>query len=172
MKVVLYMSITPNGVIARENDETDFVSETEWNHFYKIIKSIGNIVLGRRTYQIMEDNGDLDDLEGINIVTLTHRKDFRTKRQNTKIANSCQSALDILIKQGFKKALIAGGSKLNASFLKEGLIDEIYLDVEPKLLDKGIKLFADADFEADLELIDTKKLSKNEIQLHYKVKKK
>lgn len=59
---------------------------------------------------------------------------------------------------------------MNSSFLKERLIDEIYLDVEPIILSNGIKLFADAEFESKLELIEIKKISKDEVQLHYKVK--
>lgn len=65
--------------------------------------------------------------------------------------------------------MVCGGGKLNAAFMKENLIDEIYLDVEPVVHGKGIRLFADADFEAKLKLLGTNKFSKNEIQMHYRV---
>ena len=84
---------------------------------------------------------------------------------------SPKDALDILKKDKFSKALVAGGGTLNTSFIKENLVDEIIIDVEPKILGKGIKLFSDDDFESNLELIRTKKLSNNEIQLRYKVLK-
>jgi len=71
----------------------------------------------------------------------------------------------------FETIILTGGGKLNGAFMKEGLVDEIYLDVEPTVFGKGIPLFGDADFEAKLQLIGTKKLSDNEIQLHYKVLK-
>ena len=58
---------------------------------------------------------------------------------------------------------------LNSSFMKEKLIDEIHLDVEPLVFGRGIKLFADDDFESRLELVGTKKLSANTVQLHYRV---
>lgn len=74
--------------------------------------------------------------------------------------------------KGFTTAFLAGGGQLNTSFAKEGLIDEIYLDVEPLILGQGIKIFTDADFEFLLELLDFKKLNSNTIQLHYKVIKK
>ena len=73
--------------------------------------------------------------------------------------------------KGFTSALVGGGGKLNASFMKENLVDEIYLDVEPVVLGKGVKLFDDGEFEKSLELLVIKKISKDEIQLHYKVKK-
>lgn len=60
---------------------------------------------------------------------------------------------------------------MNASFIAAGLIDEIFLDVEPHLFGKGIKLFEGKNFEAKLKLLGVKKISKNEVQLHYKVLK-
>ena len=67
--------------------------------------------------------------------------------------------------------MVCGGGELNSSFMKENLVDEMYIDIEPLVFGKGIKVFADAVFEKKLELIETKKFSPNEIQLHYKVKK-
>ena len=64
-----------------------------------------------------------------------------------------------------------GGGTLNTSFMAENLIDEIYLDVEPIVFGKGIRLFKENDFEAKLKLLEIKKLSNDEIQLHYQVLK-
>ena len=65
--------------------------------------------------------------------------------------------------------ILAGGSILNTSFLEQNLVDEIYLDVEPTVMGKGIPLFQNKDFEKKLEFISSKNISKNEIQLHYKI---
>jgi len=79
---------------------------------------------------------------------------------------------NLLSQKGYKIAVVAGGGTLNASFLKEGLVDELFLDVEPVIIGKGLPLFAGKQFGKKLELLGIKKLSKNEIQLHYKVLKK
>jgi riboflavin biosynthesis pyrimidine reductase len=79
--------------------------------------------------------------------------------------------LKLLKERGFKTALVGGGGKLNSSFMKERLVDEIYLEVTPMIFGKGIKVFEDSNFEAKLELLGVKKLSSNEIQLHYKILK-
>jgi len=55
--------------------------------------------------------------------------------------------------------------------MAEKLIDEIYIDVEPRVFGRGIPLFNGNDFDANLKLLETKKLSDNEIQLHYQVLK-
>ncbi len=56
--------------------------------------------------------------------------------------------------------------------MEKGLVDEIYLDIEPFVFGSGIKLFADGEWENKLKLLGTKLLSRNTIQLHYKVIKK
>jgi dihydrofolate reductase len=66
--------------------------------------------------------------------------------------------------------MVCGGGS-NAGFMKENLIAEIYLDIEPIVFGKGIRLFAESEFETKLRLLEIKKLADNEIQLHYQVLK-
>jgi len=171
MKVILYMAITINGFIAKENDDTSFVSEIEWKSFRNMIKNAGNMIIGSRTYEIMKDGEEFKGLEDIRILVVSENTDFKTIANNHSIAKSPKDALAILEKEGFDKALVAGGGTLNASFMAENLIDEIYLDVEPVIFGRGIRLFRENDFEAKLKLLEIKKLSDNEIQLHYQVLK-
>ncbi len=168
MKVTLYLSITANGLIAKESDDTSWVSSTEWKNFRSMIKKAGNMIIGRRTYEVMCKNKEFEKLGKVKIVVVSQT--LRMDKSIT-VVKSPREALTYLQQQGFFTALICGGGKLNSSFMKEKLIDEIYLDLEPIILGKGIKLFADAKFEAKLELIGIKKLSKEEVQLHYRVRK-
>ena len=62
--------------------------------------------------------------------------------------------------------MVAGGA-LATSFLKENLVNEIYLNVEP--LGKGIPLFSNENFEKKLKLLQVKRFSKDEVRLHYKI---
>jgi len=171
MKVTLYMAITINGFIAKENDDTGFVSEIEWRSFRNMIKNAGNMIIGSRTYEIMREGEEFKGLEDIRILVVSENADFKTIANNHSVAKSPKDALAILEKEGFDKALVAGGGTLNASFMAENLIDEIYLDVEPVIFGRGIRLFRENDFEAKLKLLEIKKLSGNEIQLHYQVLK-
>ncbi len=169
------MAITPNGMITKESDDTSWVTETEWESFSGMIKKYGNMIIGRRTFEIMlqDDEFNISNLNEIKTVVVAHEGEL-VKIHNPKFvlrAKSPQEAIDILHTQGFETIMVCGGGGLNTSFMKENLIDEIYLDIEPIVFGKGIRLFAETDFEANLELIETKKLSPNEIQLHYKVKK-
>ncbi len=162
------MALTVNGMIAREDDATDWVSPTEWKSFRSMIQKAGNMIIGRRTYEVMLRNNEFEKLGKIKVVVVSQT--LRANKDIT-IVKSPWEALNLLEKQQFKTALVCGGGKLNSSFIQEKLIDEIYLDIEPIILGKGIGLFADAKFEAKLQLMGIKKLSKDEVQLHYAVKK-
>ncbi len=171
MKVILYMAITANGKIAKENDEVFFVSKNSWKIFDVISKKAGNIIMGRRTYEISLADKTFPYSERLNVVMA--KKPVKNKWGERAIFTylAPKEVLNMLEKKGFKTAFIGGGSKINSAFLKEKLVNEIYLDVEPVFIGKGIPLLAESSFETTLELIDTKKLSSNEVQLHYRVKK-
>lgn len=168
MKVILYMATTVNGLIAKEDDDTSFVSETEWNSYSSIVQKAGNVIFGRRTYEIITKQPEFKEFEKVKVVIISNQ-DIKTLSSNHLVAKSPKEGIELL--KEFEQVIVAGGGMLNSAFMKEKLVDEIYLDIEPIALGKGIKIFADEDFEANLELIETKKLSDNEIQLHYKVKK-
>ena len=162
------MATTVNGYIAKENNETPW-SDVVWDSYYKIAKQFKAIILGRRTYEIMKGVNEFEKI-GSPFTVVVSKEDF-AHDSNFAIAKSPREALKMLKEKNFTKALVAGGGMLNSSFMKEKLIDEMYLDVEPLVFGKGIKLFSDNNFDAKLELVETKRLSKNTIQLHYKVLK-
>jgi riboflavin biosynthesis pyrimidine reductase len=70
-----------------------------------------------------------------------------------------------------KSVLLTGGGKLNSSFLRNNLVDEILLNINPVLLGKGIKIFSEDQFEKNLKLVAVKKLSSSIVQLHYKLQR-
>ena len=165
------MAITANGLIARENGETDFVSENEWKHFSSRAKKIGNLVIGKKTFEIMQKGKDFERLDVKTVCVVSARQ---AGKQGKKFcfAQSPKQALQILRQRGFKTAFIGGGGTLNASFLEQGLVDELFLDVEPVALGSGVPLFFGKTFEQKMELVKSKQISKNEIQLHYRILKK
>lgn len=171
MKVTLYMAMTANGYIAKEDDSTDFVSDGEWESFCAMATKVGAIIIGRRTYEIMLANNDFDSLKNVKVVVCTQNVNFKPQSPTHIIASSPKNALSVLEKEGHTSALVTGGATINALFMKENLVDELYFDIEPVVFGSGIPLFAKADFERKLQLIETKKLSVDELQLHYKVMK-
>lgn len=171
MKVILYMGVTPNGYIAKENGDSEWTSEEDLQGFYAHIKQARNVIMGANTQKIVSQYKYFPFTDVVNVV-VTHKDLENTWGEKVIVTDKApKEVLQLLEEKDFKEALLIGGGQINASFIKEGLIDEIYLDVEPLVFGKGIKLFADSDFEYNLELLEVNKLNKNAVQLHYKVKK-
>ena len=171
MKVILYIGITPNGYIAKENGDSEWTSEEDLKGFQENSKKTGNVIMGKNTYLYASKAGLLPFEGALNVVVSRERVENKYGEKVLITDKTPKEILKMLEDKGFTTAFLAGGGHLNSSFLKENLIDEIYLDVEPLLFGKGIKVFADSDFDLELELIESKKLNKDTIQLHYRVLK-
>lgn len=172
MNTILYMAMTVNGKIAGSNDDTSWTSKEDWDGFRAMCKKTGNAVIGHRTYDMVKKEGT--QLGDILTVVLTHDPALINKQLPHTIFTDKhpRDVLAIIQEKGYKEALVCGGGILNSAFLKEGLIDEIYIDIEPLILGRGIPLFADDDFAPRLKLLDVKTLTNHQtIQLHYKVLK-
>ena len=169
MKTILYIGISANGYIAKEDGNSEWTSDENLKGFYEQSKKAGNIIMGKNTCLVASQYGYFPFPDSLNIIVSNQKIENKWGDDVIVTNDSPNEILSMLKQKGFTTAFLAGGGQLNTSFAKEGLIDEIYLDVEPMILGQGIKIFADADFEFLLELIDFKKLNPNTIQLHYRV---
>ncbi len=161
------MTITANGYIATKDDNVDWISKESWKSYLNTIRKMDAVIIGRRTYDLMPRK---EFQKNCHYIVLTHKKPSKSKTSNILFNNrSAKEVLAFLKKNRFKKVCIAGGSKTNASFMKTGLIDEIYLDVEPIILGSGIQLFSPTNFKNNLILLGIKKLNRNTVQLHLKI---
>ena len=70
--------------------------------------------------------------------------------------------------RGIQKAALLGGPATNLQFLRAGLVDEIYLTVEPVTIGRGIR-FLNEPLESRWALADSQVLNeRGTIVLHYK----
>lgn len=168
MKVILYMAITLNGMIARENGEVDWTSDITWNSYFSFLKRTKNLILGKASYDIMTKK-EFDP--EVFYVVVTSSKKNEKKVPKIEFVSSPKDALLFLENKGFEEIGVGGGARLNASFMEQNLVDELYIDIEPVILGKGIPLFANQDFEKKLEFIGLKNTGKNNVQLHYRILK-
>ncbi len=169
MKVKVYMAPTANGMIAKSNGDESFVSEENEQLWIDTVRKTGNVVVGRKAFEVARAEGIFPTGGALNVV-LTKRKVKNRWGDRAMFTNrSPKEVVDLLKSMGFKTAMVAGGGRVNASFIKSGLVDEICLSVQPKIFGKGINLFEGKEFDVDLRLLRIKRLSKNEVMLIYKV---
>ena len=86
---------------------------------------------------------------------------------------SPKEAIQIAEEKGFTKLFLVGGTKINTSFLKDNLIDEIWINIHPVVIGHGKYLFDELQDTStvDLELLESEKFGNDQFLLKYKIKK-
>ncbi|MEK7537680.1 MAG: dihydrofolate reductase family protein [Patescibacteria group bacterium] len=167
MKLTLYMAISIDGFIARDDDSTPW-SETEWTAYAEFVKSKGNLIVGRRTYEMMKAAGEFERISRPFTVVLSESRSGSPDGK-TMFAKTPDEAMAVLKGQGFTAAVLGGGTAANTVFLQAGLIDEIILDVEAVFFGSGKRLFDVAVPMPKLRLIENKTLGETVARIHYRV---
>lgn len=166
------MATSINGLITKGKDDSDWVTETDWKEFDKLTRDCGIMVMGRRTYEIF---GDDFPCEGAVNVVMTSRRELLSQEAPDNVIFTDKSPKEVVKmagEKGFKKLMLIGGMKLNTSFFKEDLIDEIWLSVHPLLIGEGKTVIGKiVDYDKKLKLLSVKKLDEDLVQLRYKVVK-
>ncbi len=169
MKVILYMATSINGYIATRNHETPW-SQEEFESYANKVKECGNLIIGKTTYNLMYEENAFKELGDPFVVVLTSSSK-QPSRENTVNVNSFEEALKVSAGKGFTTALVGGGAQIDSEALKSGLLDEVYIDVEPMIIGKGIPLFSLCDLSLELKMVDYKKIGDSGMQIHYEVLK-
>lgn len=171
MKVVIQNTISLNGMIALGDGSVPFVSERAFSRFRKLMKSCGNYVMGSNTFKDEVEAGSFP-YPGVLNVVMTKKKILNKWGDNVLItAASPKEVVRVLRELGFKTMFVGGGSKVNASFLKENLVDECWVDVMPAVVPNGIPWFAEHEGMKRLKMISCTKLPRGEMQVRYSVQK-
>jgi len=146
MKVILTMAISANGIIATKTGSEDFLSHDNWIQFLNLVRKVGCFIWGRKTYEavIKWEGNYLNDLKTVKKIIVS-RSPIKLNEEFV-LASSPENALERLKSDGFKEAIITGGSTLNSEFAKRGLIDEVRFDVNPAILRRWDTYFCSCQF--------------------------
>lgn len=144
----------------------DWTSAEDKQLFKTLTKDAGVLIMGQNTYDTI--GKPLPER-----LTIVLSQETRVDQPGI-LEHRSGDLTDLLLSlkdRGFQNVIIAGGTFVNSSFLKEGLIDEIQITIEPKIFGEGLRLFDKTPVDVNLELLDMKKLNDNSVHLTYKVKK-
>lgn len=171
-KLKLQVQISVDAFICGPNGEMDWIS-WNWgddlkNYVAALTNSIDTILLGRKLAEgfiphwanVYADKNHPENESG-KIFTETPKYVFtktlnKSLWDNTAVVNGdlVQEVHKLKAQQG--KDLIAyGGAKFVCSLIKEGLIDEFNLFVNPAAIGKGKSIFAELNAKQNLVLVDS-----------------
>lgn len=172
----MIMVTTLNGKITKGNDPDIYTwtSREDQKYFSSLLKRNNLMVMGSETYEAARKNIKLDSNQ-LRIILTRNPARYRANAVAVpgKLEFSNESPRQLvkrLENKGFKQMLLLGGGTINTLFLKESLVDELYLTLEPKIFGKGKTLVREGEFGILLGLINIKRLNQSgTLLLKYKI---
>lgn len=173
MKVILYAATSLNGMIAAKNDSEDFLADTNRKSLKELAEKAGCFIIGRKTYEITQNlsNYNFDDINVELKMVISSDKNLKLNPPFF-LVNSPKEAIKKAISMNFKRLVVVGWSLNNSAFIRENLVDEIILNIEPVIVGSWIPVFAESEFEKRLSLIEVSKIADDILQVRYRVDKK
>jgi dihydrofolate reductase len=173
-KIVLYISSSLDGFIARRNGDItwldEFNVEGEDYGYSEFLNGVDIIVMGSKTYEQVLSFSKWP-YEGFKTYVLTGRKLDRVDGAEVKFYSGYLDSFVHNIKHESRKNIwLVGGATVAQNFLRQRCIDEIILSIIPIILGDGISLFKSEDGEIHLVLLQSKSYSNGLVQLHYALK--
>lgn len=174
MKKILLMVTSVDGKTTKGDDKNthSWTSKEDQNYFFKEIEKTTALIMGRATLEAAEHL--MQHRPGkIRVIMTRSPEKYRLKEIPEQLEFTNSSPLEIVTRleeQGHKKVLLVGGEDTSTLFLKERLIDEIYLTVEPKIFGIGNSMFKRQNLDVTLRLKSIKQLNpQGTLLLKYKV---
>ncbi len=170
MNVFLLAAITADGCIGSTSSHRsfDWTSEEDKHFYVRKIKEAGTVVMGATTFKTFTRYP-----RGLHYVIYTsHPETFVNPKPEVITTEATHATPQELLKkleaEGRNTVAVCGGASIYSVFMKAGVVNKLYLSVEPVLFGKGIHLFQE-ELDIKLHLADVQKLNTQTLLLEYEV---
>jgi dihydrofolate reductase len=180
-KIYLFMNITIDGYFEGEGHDISFFKGDDIdNSFFKEQSGESStILLGHRTYDLMKSYWPTDEAKKADpeIAKFMNempkiaaaRKPFEPGWNNvTVISGDIPAEVKKFKEQSGNSIVILGSNNLCVSLMKEKLVDEFHLMVNPLVLGSGTSLFNGLNSQESLKLMKIREFKSGNILLTYK----
>ena len=187
-KLRLQVQMSVDGCIAGPNGEMDWMvgllDDESIKYAYKITESVDTILLGRKMTDVFISswldvmNKPDDPLfvfakKMIETPKVVFTKTLNKSRWiNTDIATGdLVEEVSKIKRQNGRDIIVYGGASFDSSLIKEKLIDEFYLFINPVAIGNGMTIFKDLNDIQKYTLIESKVFESGKILLRYEPKR-
>jgi len=174
-KLILGLAITLDGYIEGPNGEYDWCFIDQDYGLKRFFERIDAIFIGRKSYEVAQQQSEIGNGDAIisGMPALTEyvfSKTLTSVKEGAILisGDSVAEALRIKSERG-KDIWLFGGASLYDAFMKEGLVDELWLSVHPILLGSGKLLFSRQDGRTKLKLLESKTYETGLVSIRYSV---
>ena len=173
MKLSVFCGVSVDGFLARADDTFDFLltGEQEPHGFNEFLASVDVVVMGRRTFEVVQRLGHLELYGGKPTMVLSRRPLNLSSGEAVKIEPMSGEPVEIvkrLESRGFKHAYVDGGITIQR-FIAAGLIDRMVITRVPVLIGTGIPLFGPVPRDIHLRHAATRSYPGGLVQSEYEI---
>ena len=168
MKTFIISALTADGYIGKHSlHAAMWTSKEDKKRFVEITKRAGVIVMGQNTWKTL--GKPLKDRLNIVYSPTPIEGAGEGALANVEITTkNPKELLKELEDRGFKEVAICGGSQIYTMFMKTGMIDALYLTMEPVVFGDGMRLFKE-DMNFKLKLVSSVVTENGSLLLEYHV---
>jgi len=167
-KVVLGLGISLDGYIARPDGAVDFLFMPKDYSMGPFFATIDTALMGRKTYEVaLKMGGGGFGNSKIKNYVFSLSEPPGERSGVTFVNESPKSFVEKLREGPGKNVWLMGGGELARDFLKDDVVDELYIGIVPVLIGEGIPLFPSGFPQREFSLLENKSFSKGLIALKY-----
>jgi len=166
IRFAVFIATSLDGFIARPDGGLDWLDRfhDEDHGYQSFFASVDALVIGRGTYDTVLGFSSWP-YAGKRVIVCTSRP-ANPSRGEELWSGSPRTLAERLDREGVRRVYLDGGALIR-SFLREGLVDELTVDVVPLVLGAGRPLFASGLPEVPLRLLGTTAFPSGLVQLRY-----
>jgi dihydrofolate reductase len=161
MKTILIFVSTLDGKVTRwgNPDIRSWSSRGDQDYFDSVLNHVRVIIMGSGTY-----NPDpvIPVAKHLYIVMTRTTDKYSNKEVPGQLEFTSEAPMEIVRRfrdEGEKQVLVVGGPRLATSFLKDNLIDELWLTLEPRLFGTGDSIVTEEKLDVSLNLLSSDKIN-------------
>ena len=161
MKTILIFVSSLDGKVTKwgEAHASSWSSHQDQDYYKKVLNESRLIVMGSNTF----NSGTFKPSTNHQLIIMTgHRDKYKTFEISGQIEFTNESPNDLtdrFTKEGHQQMLVLGGPRIATSFLKEQLIDELWLTLEPKIFGQGDNFATGVKLDINLQLMQCEKVN-------------
>jgi dihydrofolate reductase len=174
-RVQVYCGCSIDGFIAGEDDDLSWLPpapEGGDGGFGAFMATIGAILMGRRSYDVVVGLGDEAWMYGDTPLLIATHRSLDPIRPTVR---AVEGDIDALVTEARTTAdsgdVYIDGGRLIRQALDAGLVDDVTVTFVPMILGRGIPLFAGASERRALERVAVRELGGDMAQLVYRVRR-
>ena len=161
MRTVLVFVSTLDGKVTKwsESNVSLWSSQEDQKYFKKIWNDSKLLIMGSNTF-----NADPIKPSSNQLLVIMTREPSKYKKYEVigqlEFSDKSPGQLTLhFAKKGYEQMFVVGGAHISTSFLKEQLIDELWLTIEPRIFGAGSNFAIEEKLDINLHLISCERVN-------------